>query len=220
MVKYRLKSKGLADNVCCSRFCLLTGREEKLMKKKIVALAVVMMMAMATFSSTALAIQNGQQDVAENENCLEFFCDMFENISQKIRKLLGLEEPDETVSDDCSDCSFEIESLDTQVWLAYIGNEYFQFEVTPVEGGLKNVRIKKLDNLNKVIFEVPNVQFIEIYGENIYFISANDSLMAIDVTSTRKVKIISNNATQFVWVGVDGNNRLAFVDDEGKTTIL
>ena len=190
------------------------------MKKKIVALAVVMMMAMATFSSTALAIQNGQQDVAENENCLEFFCDMFENISQKIRKLLGLEEPDETVSDDCSDCSFEIESLDTQVWLAYIGNEYFQFEVTPVEGGLKNVRIKKLDNLNKVIFEVPNVRFIEIYGENIYFISANDSLMAIDVTSTRKVKIISNNATQFVWVGVDGNNRLAFFDDEGKTTIL
>lgn len=214
MVKYRLKSKGLADNVCCSRFCLLTGREEKLMKKKIAALAVVMMM-MAT-SVPALAIQNGQQDVAENENCLEFFCDMFENIRQKIRKLLGLEEPDETVSDDCSDCSFEIESLDTQVWLAYIGNEYFQFEVTPVEGGLKNVRIKKLDNLNKVIFEVPNVQFIEIYGENIYFISANDSLMAIDVTSTRKVKIISNNATQFVWVGVD----LAFVDDEGKTTIL
>ncbi len=188
------------------------------MKKKIAALAVVMMM-MAT-SVPALAIQNGQQDVAENENCLEFFCDMFENIRQKIRKLLGLEEPDETVSDDCSDCSFEIESLDTQVWLAYIGNEYFQFEVTPVEGGLKNVRIKKLDNLNKVIFEVPNVQFIEIYGENIYFISANDSLMAIDVTSTRKVKIISNNATQFVWVGVDGNNRLAFVDDEGKTTIL
>lgn len=215
MVKYRLKSKGLADNVCCSRFCLLTGREEKLMKKKIAALAVVMMM-MAT-SVPALAIQNGQQDVAENENCLEFFCDMFENISQKIRKLLGLEESDEIVSDDCS---FEIESLDTQVWLAYIGNEYFQFEVTPVEGGLKNVRIKKLDNLNKVIFEVPNVQFIEIYGENIYFISANDSLMAIDVTSTRKVKIISNNATQFVWVGVDGNNRLAFVDDEGKTTIL
>ena len=82
------------------------------------------------------------------------------------------------------------------------------------------MRIKKLDNLNKVIFEVPNVQFIEIYGENIYFISANDSLMAIDVTSTRKVKIISNNATQFVWVGVNGNNRLAFVDDEGKTTIL
>lgn len=185
------------------------------MKKKIAALAVVMMM-MAT-SVPALAIQNGQQDVAENENCLEFFCDMFENISQKIRKLLGLEESDEIVSDDCS---FEIESLDTQVWLAYIGNEYFQFEVTPVEGGLKNVRIKKLDNLNKVIFEVPNVRFIEIYGENIYFISANDSLMAIDVTSTRKVKIISNNATQFVWVGVDGNNRLAFFDDEGKTTIL
>lgn len=218
MVKYRLKSKGLADNVCCSRFCLLTGREEKLMKKKIAALAVVMMM-MAT-SVPALAIQNGQQDVAENENCLEFFSDLFENIGEKIRKILGLEEDESEESDSCPGCTFEVESADTKVWLAYIGSEYFQFEVTPVEGGLKNVRIKKLDNLNKVIFEVPNVQFIEIYGENIYFISANDSLMAIDVTSTRKVKIISNNATQFVWVGVDGNNRLAFVDDEGKTTIL
>lgn len=189
------------------------------MKKKIVALAVVMMMAMATFSVPAFAIQDSDGTQNETENCWEFFCDMFENISQKIRKLLGLEEPDETVSDDCSDCSFEIESLDTQVWLAYIGNEYFQFEVTPVEGGLKNLKVKKLDNLDKVVYQMPNVKFVEIYGENIYIITANDNLMSIDV-STNKIKIVSDNATQFEWVSMNGNNRLAVIDNEGKTTLL
>ena len=194
------------------------------MKKKIVALAVVMMMAMATFSVSvpALAIQNnGQQDVVKNENCLEIFCDLFESIEQKIRKILGFDEDEseETDSGDCSGCAFEVESADTKVWLAYIGNEYFQFEVTPVEGGMKNLKIKKLDNLDKVVYQMPNVKFVEIYGDVIYIISANDKLMSIDV-STNKIKIVSDNATQFEWVSMNGNNRLAVIDNEGKTTLL
>ena len=102
---------------------LLTGRKERLMKKKIAALAVVMMM-MATFSIPSLAIQNGQQDVVKNENCLEIFCDLFESIEQKIRKILGFDEDEseETDSGDCSGCAFEVESADTKVWLAYIGS--------------------------------------------------------------------------------------------------
>ena len=191
------------------------------MKKKIAALAVVMMM-MATFSIPVLAIQNnGQQDVVKNENCLEIFCDLFESIEQKIRKILGFDEDEseETDSGDCSGCAFEVESADTKVWLAYIGNEYFQFEVTPVEGGMKNLKIKKLDNLDKVVYQMPNVKFVEIYGDVIYIISANDKLMSIDV-STNKIKIVSDNATQFEWVSMNGNNRLAVIDNEGKTTLL
>lgn len=188
------------------------------MKKKIAALAVVMMM-MATFSISTLAIQNGQQDVAENENCLEFFSDLFENIGEKIRKILGLEEDESEEFDSCPGCAFEVESADTKVWLAYIGNEYFQFEVTPVEGGMKNLKIKKLDNLDKVVYQMPNVKFVEIYGDVIYIISANDKLMSIDV-STNKIKIVSDNATQFEWVSMNGNNRLAVIDNEGKTTLL
>lgn len=187
------------------------------MKKKIAALAVVMMM-MAT-SVPALAIQNGQQDVAENENCLEFFSDLFENIWEKIRKILGLEEDESEESDSCPGCTFEVESADTKVWLAYIGSEYFQFEVTPVEGGLKNLKVKKLDNLDKVVYQMPNVKFVEIYGDVIYIISANDKLMSIDV-STNKIKIVLDNATQFEWVSMNGNNRLAVIDNEGKTTLL
>lgn len=197
---------------------LLTGRKERLMKKKIAALAVVMMM-MATFSISTLAIQNGQQDVAENENCLEFFSDLFENIGEKIRKILGLEEDESEESDSCPGCAFEVESADTKVWLAYIGNEYFQFEVTPVEGGMKNLKIKKLDNLDKVVYQMPNVKFVEIYGDVIYIISANDKLMSIDV-STNKIKIVSDNATQFEWVSMNGNNRLAVIDNEGKTILI
>lgn len=197
---------------------LLIGRKERLMKKKIAALAVVMMM-MATFSIPVLAIQNGQQDVAENENCLEFFSDLFENIGEKIRKILGLEEDESEESDSCPGCTFEVESADTKVWLAYIGSEYFQFEVTPVEGGLKNLKVKKLDNLDKVVYQMPNVKFVEIYGDVIYIISANDKLMSIDV-STNKIKIVSDNATQFEWVSMNGNNRLAVIDNEGKTTLL
>lgn len=217
MVKYRLKSRGLADNVCCSRFCLLTGREEKLMKKKIAALAVVMMM-MAT-SVPALAIQNGQQDVAENENCLEIFSNFLENIGEKIRKIFGLEEDELEESDSCPGCTFEVESADTKVWLAYIGGEYFQFEVTPVEGGLKNLKVKKLDNLDKVVYQMPRVKFIETYGECIYIISANDKLMSIDI-STNKIKFVSDNVTQFEWVTMNGKNCLAFIDYEGKTTLI
>lgn len=188
------------------------------MKKKIAALAVVMMM-MATFSISSLAIQNGQQDVAENENCLEIFSNFLENIGEKIRKIFGLEEDELEESDSCPGCTFEVESADTKVWLAYIGGEYFQFEVTPVEGGLKNLKVKKLDNLDKVVYQMPNVKFVEIYGDVIYIISANDKLMSIDV-STNKIKIVSDNATQFEWVSMNGNNRLAVIDNEGKTILI
>ena len=171
------------------------------MKKKIVALAVVMMMAMATFSVSvpALAIQNGQQQ-DETENCWEFFCDMFENIGQKIRKLLGLEESEETDSEDCEGCSFEVESADTKVWLAYMGESgYFQFEVTPVEGGLKNVRIKKLDDWQKSLYEIPNVKQIE--------------------TETKKISIVASDVEQLVWVDMNGN-RLAYTSKEGKVNMI
>ena len=190
------------------------------MKKKIAALAVVMMM-MATFSFSvpALAtIQNGQQQ-DETENCWEIFCDLFENIEQKIRKLLGLEESEETDSEDCEGCSFEVESADTKVWLAYMGESgYFQFEVTPVEGGLKNVRIKKLDDLQKSLYEIPNVKQIEIYGVSIYLLTGNNQVMCID-TETKKISIVASDVEQLVWIDMNGN-RLAYTSKEGKVNMI
>ena len=81
------------------------------------------------------------------------------------------------------------------------------------------MKIKKLDNLDKVVYQMPNVKFVEIYGDVIYIISANDKLMSIDV-STNKIKIVSDNATQFEWVSMNGNNRLAVIDNEGKTILI
>lgn len=187
------------------------------MKKKIAVLAVAVMMAMSTFSIPAYAIYNGQQD--EKENCLEILSNWIENIGEKIMEFFGWEENESEESDSCQGCSFEVESADTKVWMTNIGNEYFQFEVTPVEGGMKNLKVKKLDNLDKVVYQMPRIKAIEIYGEVIFVISANDKLMSLDVTSG-KIKIISDNVTQFEWVNINGKNRLAFMDNEGKTQLL
>lgn len=187
------------------------------MKKKIAAFVAVVMM-MATFSIPVFAIDNGQQD--STENCFQFFCDMFDNIEQKILEVLGFDnEQKESDSEECSGCTFEVESPDTKIWMAYIGEEYFQFEVTPLQGGLKNVKIKKLDNLNKIVYHVPNVKFIEIYGDEIFIINGNGQLMSINVSDTQ-TKFVADNATQFVWIGMNGNHRLAFFDEEGKTILL
>lgn len=203
--------------------------------KKFGSMLLASTVLLATLSAPVFATENNtcvQQvesvfDTAEyeEENCLMFIQNIQTFISEKlniieqtVRKFLGLEQnaADDDVAD-CQDCSFEVESLDTQVWITYIGDEYYQFELTPVveKEGLKNLKVKRLDNLKKAQYIVPNVRDVQIYGTNIYIISSNENLLCLS-PETGKMRNICEDVSCLKWLKVNGNNALAYVTKDGQ----
>ena len=129
--------------------------------KKFVSMLLASTVLLATLSAPVFATENNtcvQQvesvfDTAEyeEENCLmfvqniqTFISEKLSILEQKVRNFLGLEQ-NVAVDDatDCEDCSFNVDSLETQVWLTYIGDEYYQFELTTVYEGLKDLKVKR-----------------------------------------------------------------------------
>ena len=206
-------------------------------KKKFVSMLLAIAVLLATLSVPVFATENNtcvqqvesvvdtaESEEDEEENCLMFIQNIQTFISeklsileQKVRNFLGLEQ-DAAVDDatDCEDCSFNVDSLETQVWLTYIGDEYYQFELTPVaDEGLKDMKIKRLNNLKKAQYIVPNVRDIQIYGTNIYIISSNDNLLCLS-PETGKMKNICEDVSCLKWLKVNGNNVLAYVTKDGQ----
>lgn len=186
----------------------------------IVLLATLSVPVFATDNNTCVQQVESVVDTAESEeeNCLmfvqniqTFISEKLSILEQKVRNFLGLEQDAATDNVvDCSDCSFEVESLETQVWLTYIGDEYYQFELTPVAEGLKDLKVKRLNNLKKAQYIVPNVRDVQIYGTNIYIISSNDNLLCLS-PETGKMKNICEDVSCLKWRTVNGNNVLTYV---------
>lgn len=202
------------------------------MKKKLLLMWIALTVCLTTLSVPVFATDNNTcvrqiESVVETENenswafiqnIQTFISEKLNIIEQTVRKFLGLEQnaADDDVAD-CQDCSFEVESLDTQVWITYIGDEYYQFELTPVveKEGLKNLKVKRLDNLKKAQYIVPNVRDVQIYGTNIYIISSNDKLLCLS-TATGKMRNICEDVSCLKWLKVNGNNALAYVTKDGQ----
>ena len=186
----------------------------------IVLLATLSVPVFATDNNTCVQQVESVVETAESEeeNCLmfvqniqTFISEKLSILEQKVRNFLGLEQDAATDNVvDCSDCSFEVESLETQVWLTYIGDEYYQFELTPVAEGLKDLKVKRLNNLKKAQYIVPNVRDVQIYGTNIYIISSNDNLLCLS-PETGKMKNICEDVSCLKWRTVNGNNVLTYV---------
>ena len=186
----------------------------------IVLLATLSVPVFATDNNTCVQQVESVVDTAESEeeNCLmfvqniqTFISEKLSILEQKVRNFLGLEQDAATDNVvDCSDCSFEVESLETQVWLTYIGDEYYQFELTPVAEGLKDLKVKRLNNLKKAQYIVPNIRDVQIYGTNIYIISSNDNLLCLS-PETGKMKNICEDVSCLKWRTVNGNNVLTYV---------
>ena len=186
----------------------------------IVLLATLSVPVFATDNNTCVQQVESVVDTAESEeeNCLmfvqniqTFISEKLSILEQKVRNFLGLEQDAATDNVvDCSDCSFEVESLETQVWLTYIGDEYYQFELTPVAEGLKDLKVKRLNNLKKAQYIVPNVRDVQIYGTNIYIISSNDNLLCLS-PETGKMRNICEDVSCLKWRTVNGNNVLTYV---------
>lgn len=205
--------------------------------KKFVSMLLASTVLLATLSAPVFATENNtcvQQvesvfDTAEyeEENCLmfvqniqTFISEKLSILEQKVRNFLGLEQ-NVAVDDatDCEDCSFNVDSLETQVWLTYIGDEYYQFELTPVAEGLKDLKVKRLNNLKKAQYIVPNVRDVQIYGTNIYIISSNDNLLCLS-PETGKMKNICEDVSCLKWLKVNGNNVLTYVTKDGQVKNL
>ena len=195
----------------------------------IVLLATLSVPVFATDNNTCVQQVESVVDTAESEeeNCLmfvqniqTFISEKLSILEQKVRNFLGLEQDAATDNVvDCSDCSFEVESLETQVWLTYIGDEYYQFELTPVAEGLKDLKVKRLNNLKKAQYIVPNVRDVQIYGTNIYIISSNDNLLCLS-PETGKMKNICEDVSCLKWRTVNGNNVLTYVTKDGQLKSL
>lgn len=205
--------------------------------KKFVSMLLASTVLLATLSAPVFATENNtcvQQvesvvDTAESdgENCLmfvqniqTFLSEKLSILEQKVRNFLGLEQDAATDNVvDCSDCSFEVESLDTQVWITYIGDEYYQFELTPVAEGLKDLKVKRLSNLKKAQYIVPNVRDVQIYGTNIYIISSNNTLLKLN-PEEGKMRNICEDVSCLKWRTVNGNNVLTYVTIDGQVKNL
>lgn len=194
----------------------------------IVLLATLSVPVFATDNNTCVqqvesVVETAESEEDEEENCLSFvqniqtfLSEKMRVIGQKILEFLGLEQ--NVAVDyvtDCQDCSFEVDSLETQVWLTYIGDEYYQFELTPVAEGLKDLKVKKVANLKKTLFIVPKVRDVQIFGTNIYMISSNENLLCLS-PETGKMRIISEDISHFEWIKVEGDNVLAYVTKDGQ----
>ena len=191
----------------------------------IVLLATLSVPVFATDNNTCVQQVESVVDTAEaeEENCLmfiqniqAFLSEKLSIIEQKVRDFLGLEQ-NVAVDDatDCEDCSFNVDSLETQVWLTYIGDEYYQFELTAVAEGLKDLKVKRLNNLKKAQYIVPKVRDVQIFGTNIYMISSNENLLCLS-PETGKMRIISEDISHFEWIKVEGDNVLAYVTKDGQ----
>ena len=194
-----------------------------------VLLATLSVPVFATDNNTCVQLVESVVDTAESdgENCLmfvqniqTFLSEKLSILEQKVRNFLGLEQ-NVAVDDatDCEDCSFNVDSLETQVWLTYIGDEYYQFELTPVAEGLKDLKVKRLNNLKKAQYIVPNIRDVQIYGTNIYIISSNDNLLCLS-PETGKMKNICEDVSCLKWLKVNGNNVLTYVTKDGQVKNL
>ena len=195
----------------------------------IVLLATLSVPVFATDNNTCVQQVESVVDTAESEeeNCLmfiqniqAFLSEKLNIIEQKVRNFLGLEQ-NVAVDDatDCEDCSFNVDSLDTQVWITYIGDEYYQFELTPVTEGLKDLKVKRLSNLKKAQYIVPNVRDVQIYGTNIYIISSNNTLLKLN-PEEGKMRNICEDVSCLKWRTVNGNNVLTYVTIDGQVKKL
>lgn len=198
----------------------------------IVLLATLSVPVFATDNNTCVqqvesVVETDEFEEDEEENCLMFIQNIQTFISEKlsilekkVRNFLGLEQDAATDNVvDCSDCSFEVESLDTQVWLTYIGDEYYQFELTPVAERLKDLKVKKVANLKKTLFIVPKVRDVQIFGTNIYIISSNNTLLKLN-PEEGKMRNICEDVSCLKWLKVNGNNVLAYVTKDGQVKSL